>query len=290
MSTIEESYLVGLIGEGITQALSPPMHEAEAGHHGVRYLYRPIDLTRIQRPAADVGELLREARDLGYNAFNITHPCKQLVLEHLDELSDDARTLGAVNTVLIKGGRLCGHNTDGTGFARALRTGLPGVALDRVVQVGVGGAGAAVAHALLASGVQHLFLVDLDPARTAERVTALSAFFPRATVTAGSLEDIPAALVAANGLVNATPMGMNQHPGTPIDISLLSADHWVADVIYRPMDTELITAARAAKCRILDGGHMVVGQAIDAFRLITGLEPDAGRMRGHFLEMIERGL
>lgn len=290
MSTKNESYLVGLIGEGITASLTPPMHEAEADSHQLRYLYRPIDLTAIGRPGSDVGELLKAARDMGFNALNITHPCKQLVLEHLDGLTDDAASLGAVNTVLIKDGKFFGHNTDRTGFAHALRTGLPGVNLDRVLQIGTGGAGAAVAHALLGAGVKHLVLVDLDPARVAERVAALSAAFPEATVGAATPEQVPAELAAANGLVNATPIGMHQHPGAPIDTSLLRAEHWVADVIYRPVDTELIVAARAAGARTLDGGHMAVGQAVDAFRLITGREPDAGRMRAHFLSMLELGL
>ena len=94
MSTVAESYLVGLIGEGITASLTPPMHEREADQHGIRYLYRPIDLSVINRPGDHVGELLQQGRDLGYNAFNITHPCKQLVLEHLDDVSDDARRWG----------------------------------------------------------------------------------------------------------------------------------------------------------------------------------------------------
>lgn len=133
-------------------------------------------------------------------------------------------------------------------------------------------------------------LVDLDASRVAERVAALSAIFPEATISAGSLGNIEAELAAADGLVNATPVGMAQHPGTPIDVSLLTARHWVADVIYRPVDTALIIAARAAGCRTLDGGHMAVGQAVDAFRLITGVEPDAGRMRANFLDLLERGL
>lgn len=289
MSTVDESYLVGLIGQGITASLSPAMHEAEAAHHGLGYLYRPIDLTAINRPPTDVGELMRAARDLGFNALNITHPCKQLALEHLDGLTDDARALGAVNTVLIAGGKFHGHNTDRTGFGAGLKAGLPGASLERVLQIGVGGAGSAVAHALLAAGTKHLVLVDLDPSRVAERVAALGATFPEATISAGSPGNIGAELAAADGLVNATPVGMHQHPGTPIDVSLLSARHWVADVIYRPVDTALIIAARAAGCRTLDGGHMAVGQAVDAFALITGVEPDAGRMRANFLDLLECG-
>ena len=82
---------------------------------------------------------------------------------------------------------------------------------------------------------------------------------------------------------------MHHHPGLPLDIATLTAHHWVADCIYRPVDTELITAARALGCQVLDGGHMAVGQAVDAFRLITGVEPDRARMRQHFLSLLRQG-
>ncbi|MCG2621061.1 shikimate dehydrogenase [Arthrobacter sp. I2-34] len=289
MSTVSESYLVGLIGEGITISLTPPMHEREADRQGIRYLYRPIDLSVINRPGEAVGDLLRQGRDLGYNAFNITHPCKQLVLEHLDEISDDARRLDAVNTVLVQDGKLMGHNTDFSGFGTALAHGLPGAGLGSVVQVGTGGAGSAVAYALLKSGVRTLTLTDLDAGRAAARAAALAVLFPDrqvGSVPAGQLADV---LAAADGVVNATPVGMHTHPGLPLDTDLLEPRHWVADVIYRPVETELIKVAAAKGCRVLDGGHMAVGQAVDAFRLITGLAPDPARMRAHFLELLAEG-
>ncbi|NKX56240.1 shikimate dehydrogenase [Arthrobacter mobilis] len=289
MSTVSESYLVGLIGEGITISLTPPMHEREADQHGLRYLYRPIDLSAINRPAGSVGELLRQGRDLGFNAFNITHPCKQLVLEHLDEISDDARRLEAVNTVLVRDGKLIGHNTDFSGFGTALAYGLPGAGLGSVVQLGTGGAGSAVAYALLKSGVRTLTLTDLAPERAAARAAALAALFPDRQVGSVPAADLPAVLAAADGVVNATPVGMHTHPGLPLDTGLLEPRHWVADVIYRPVETELITVAAAKGCRTLDGGHMAVGQAVDAFRLITGLEPDPARMRAHFLDLLAEG-
>jgi shikimate dehydrogenase len=290
MSTTNESFLVGLIGDGVTPSLTPPMHEAEGDAHGVRYLYRPIDLLTIDREGAAVGELLRNARVLGFNAFNITHPCKQLVLEHLDSLSDDAARLGAVNTVLIRDGKFHGENTDFSGFARAVTTQLAGATLDRVVQLGAGGAGAAVAYALLSVGVQHLTIIDLAADRAEERAQSLRELFPDREVVSGTPEDIPAALEKAHGLVHCTPVGMHQHPGMPLDGSLLHSELWVADIVYRPVETELVKAAKAAGCRVLDGGHMAVGQAVDAFRLMTGLEPDADRMRAQFLEMLEKGL
>ncbi|GAB3268756.1 shikimate dehydrogenase [Arthrobacter pigmenti] len=289
MSTVSESYLVGLIGEGITQSLTPPMQEREADRHGVRYLYRPVDLTEIGLDGSAAGELLRQGRDLGFNAFNITHPCKQLVMGQLDDISDDARRLGAVNTVLIQGGSFIGHNTDFSGFGTALGEGLPGAGLGSVVQLGTGGAGAAVAYALLKAGVQHLSLMDLDADRVAARVDTLKGFFPDQVITAVGQAELPQALAAAEGLVNATPVGMHMHPGLPLDAGLLEQRHWVADVVYRPVETELIRTATAKGCRVLDGGYMAVGQAADAFALITGRSPDAGRMRAHFLELIAQG-
>ncbi|BAS15314.1 shikimate dehydrogenase [Arthrobacter sp. Hiyo8] len=138
MSNRAESFLVGLIGEGVSPSLTPPMHEREADVQGLRYLYRPIDLLELSLPGSAVGDLLTAASRLGYNGLNITHPCKQLVLPFLDEVSEDARRLGAVNTVLIKDGRFTGHNTDFSGFGSALASGLPDAGLERVVQLGAG--------------------------------------------------------------------------------------------------------------------------------------------------------
>ena len=289
MSTVSESYLVGLIGEGITQSLTPPMHEREADHHGLRYLYRPVDLTEIGLPGESVGDLLRQGRNLGFNAFNVTHPCKQRVLDHLDEVADDAARLGAVNTVLVRDGKFIGHNTDFSGFGTGLAHGLSGATLDNVVQLGAGGAGSAVAYALLKAGVQSLTLVDLDPARVAARAAALAELFPGRQVAAAGRDGLADALSKADGFVNTSPVGMHSHPGLPIDADLLQSRHWVADVVYRPVETELVRAASAKGCRVLDGGHMAVGQAVDAFALITGIAPDTARMRQHFLELIGQG-
>lgn len=218
MSNRAESVLVGLIGEGVMPSLTPPMHEREADVQGLRLLYRPIDLLDLALPATAVGDLLTAAGRMGFNGLNITHPCKQLVLQHLDEVSDDADRLGAVNTVLIRDGRFIGHNTDFSGFGSALTDGLPAAKLDRVVQLGAGGAGSAVAYALLKAGVKHLDLVDMDANRAAERATELSGLFPVANVTAHTPADLKNIMPLADGLVHCTPIGMAAHPGLPLDI------------------------------------------------------------------------
>ncbi|KNH22293.1 shikimate dehydrogenase [Arthrobacter sp. ZBG10] len=286
MSSRTESYLVGLVGDGVTPSLTPPMHEHEADLLGLRYLYRPIDLLELGLAGEAVGSLLRSARSLGFNGLNITHPCKQLVLAHLDEISPDARRLGAVNTVVIRDGRFVGHNTDWSGFAAALAAGLPGAALEHVVQLGAGGAGSAVAYALLSGGVRTLDLVDVDPERAAQRAAELAGFFPDSTITGRTTAELPQLMPAADGLVHCTPVGMAAHPGAPLDLELVESRHWVADIVYRPIDTELVRDARAKGCTVLDGGRMAVGQAADAFRIFTGLEPDADRMRSHFLQLV----
>lgn len=288
MSLIDESQLVGLIGSGITGSLSPAMHERAADELNIRYLYRIIDLDVIGRPAEDVGALLREGRDLGFTAFNITFPCKQLVLEHLDELSDDARLLGSVNTVLIRDGRFIGHNTDHSGFAWGLRNGLASASLNRVVQLGAGGAGTAVAYALLVAGVKSLHISDLQADRVAEFGATLSTLFPNRDIVAIAPADLPDVLPLADGLVNATPIGMHHHPGLPLDEALVGSHLWVADVVYRPLETELTRLASDRGCRVLDGGNMAVGQALDTFELVTGVTPDPVRMRAHFLDLIAR--
>jgi shikimate dehydrogenase len=262
------------------------MHEREGDMQGLRYLYRPIDLLDLGLPGDSVGQLLQSASNLGFNGLNITHPCKQLVLQHLDEVSPDALKLGAVNTVVIEAGRFIGYNTDFSGFAAALASGLPGANLERVVQLGAGGAGSAVAYALLTAGVRTLDLVDVDPARCAARAAELAGFFPDRTVTARTTAELPQLTPLADGLVHCTPVGMAAHPGVPLDLDLLESRHWVADIVYRPIDTELVRGARAKGCEVLDGGRMAVGQAADAFRIFTRLEPDSDRMRSHFLELV----
>ncbi|GAB3886320.1 shikimate dehydrogenase [Kibdelosporangium lantanae] len=274
-----DRHLVGLIGSGIGQSLSPALHEREADQFGLRYLYQRLDLDVLDLPVARTGELVRAARLAGYTGLNVTHPCKQVVLDHVDGLSPEAADVGAVNTIVFTDGRAIGHNTDLSGFTRSVRRGLPGVPMDRVVLVGAGGAGAAAAQALLAMGVRTLSVYDRDQGR-AERLGAGRALRPH---------ELADAIAEADGLVHATPTGMATHPGMPVPSDVLRPRLWVADVVYRPLETELVAAARSAGCRVLDGGMMAVFQAADSFRLFTGRDPDPDRMLRHFTTLVTEG-
>ncbi|WP_326837911.1 shikimate dehydrogenase [Amycolatopsis rhabdoformis] len=279
--------LAGLVGSGIGPSLSPPLHEAEAGRLGVRLAYGRFDLDDWGLPAGAAAEVVAAARAAGYAGLNITHPCKQVVLAHLDELSADAAALAAVNTVVFAGGTAAGHNTDWSGFARGFEAGLPGAPLGSVVLLGAGGAGAAVAHGLLTLGAGHVRVLDLDHPRAEALASALTARFGEGRASAGG--SVATALADADGLVHATPVGMAAHPGLPLPAALLHPRLWVAEVVYRPLETELVRVARARGCRVLDGGRMAVFQAAEALALFTGAVPDTDRMRRHFARLTASG-
>jgi len=275
--------LAGLIGAGIQASRTPALHEHEGDEQGLRYLYRLIDLDQLQLDSSALPDLLLAAERMNYTGLNITFPCKQAIIPLLDELSPEARGIGAVNTVVLKDGKRVGHNTDCLGFAEGFRRGLPDVARERVVQMGAGGAGAAVAHALLSEGVQQLSIFDVDVERAESLANNLNQHFDTGRAVAG--HDLSSALSHADGLVNTTPMGMAKLPGMPVPAALLRPELWVAEIVYFPLETELLRNARALGCRTLDGGNMAVFQAVKAFELFSGKVPDAQRMLAHFQSM-----
>jgi shikimate dehydrogenase len=259
------------------------MHEREGAEQGLRYTYRLLDLEKLGVGAEALPDLIARAEREGYAGLNITFPCKQSVIPLLTDLSDDARALGAVNTVVLRDGRRVGHYTDWWGFAEGFRRGMPDVRRGRVVQLGAGGAGAAVAHAALKLGVGRLALFDVEPERARQVAAALNARFGAGRAVAGG--DLAAEMAQADGLIHATPTGMKKFPGLPLPAALLRPALWVAEIVYFPLETELLRAARQLGCRTLDGGGMAVFQAVEAFRLFTGIAPDAERMRRHFTSM-----
>lgn len=274
------SILAGLIGAGIQASRTPSLHEHEGAAQGMNYLYRLIDLDQLKLDNSALEALLTAAEHMGFTGLNITFPCKQAILPLLDELSPEAQGIGAVNTVVLKDGRRVGHNTDCLGFAEGLRRGLAGASQVRVVQMGAGGAGAAVAHALLSEGVQQLSVFDVDVSRAQALVDNLNQHFDGGRARVG--EDLESALAQACGLVNTTPMGMLKLPGMPVPKALLRADLWVAEIVYFPLETELLREARALGCRTLNGATMAVFQAVKAFELFSGVCADAQRMTAHF--------
>ncbi len=277
-----KSILTGLIGRHIEASRSPWMHEQEARAQGLALTYTLFDFATMGRDESYLCTQLTAASDLGFAGVNITYPYKQLVIDCLSELSPGAARVGAVNTIKFASGKLIGHNTDVVGFAESMRKGLPDAPLGRVLQIGAGGGGAATAQALLELGVGTLLVCDKDGERAAALVERLRQDFgPSRAEKTGD----PKAIVGSvDGLVNATPLGMAANPQSPIDTSLLARRQWVADIVYFPLETELLRGARSRGCRTLDGSRMAVYQAAAAFEIFTGHHADRARMLRSFVD------
>lgn len=261
-------FQLGLIGAGIDGSRTPFMHEQEALAQGINLSYKILNTDRIE---ASLEELIHWGRTLLFDGFNITHPFKQDVIALLDHVDEAAAKIGAVNTVKFDANGLAtGYNTDYSGYMAGLKS-LEGADLSTVVQIGAGGAGSAVAQALVDSGVQDLRILDLSP----ERAASLAEQVGGSAITP---EELEGAIAQASGLVNCTPIGMDSHPGTPVDTGLLRPDLWVSDVIYFPLETQLLRDAKAKGCATLDGSRMAVGQAVHAFEIFTGQSADPERM------------
>jgi len=276
--------LLGLIGAGIQRSLSPALQEEEARHHGIRMHYQLIDLDSSSRGVEALPGLIEAARIMGFAGLNITYPCKQSVIPLLDSLSEEAQSIGAVNTVIRADDRLIGHNTDGWGWSWGFRRALPQADLSRVVLLGAGGAGSAIAYEVLRLGATKLLILDPDASRAsalAERMNSI-----HEAGRASAIGDIATAMEGATGLIHATPTGMDKLPGLPLPASLLRPDLWVSDIVYFPLETELLKAAGRIGCAIVVGGHMIVGHALRGFKLFTGREPDAARMDAHFRRLV----
>lgn len=271
------SVKIGLLGRGIGSSLTPIMHEIEGRRLGLAYRYDLIDFDRLGLDDADLEAVLDRAAALGYWGLNVTYPFKQAILPLLDGLAPEAAAIGAVNTVVLRDGARMGHNTDCWGFAQSLRTGLGKVPIDHVVQVGAGGAGAAVAHALVQLGAIAIDIVDVEPAK-AEALARQVAHTTGIQTQGLSPIQLDEVIGMAAGVVNATPIGMEKLPGLPFDPALLRPRQWVADIIYFPRETELLRRARGIGCRVLPGGGMAIHQAVRAFRLFTEIEPDGSEM------------
>jgi len=276
-----QPFLLGLIGSPIMSSAAPFMHEAAAEALGLRAHYRLIDVA-----GADEGGLramLEGVRLLGFSGVNVTFPYKEAVVPLLDALSPGAAAIGTANTVVVRDGKLTGHNTDSTGFGRAFKAvlGSPGAA--PVALIGAGGVGRAIGFALAELGARTLHLFDSDTAKANALAARLGS-----RMTVRVCHDVAEALAGAGGVINGTPIGMLPNRDSPVPASLLRENMFVADAVYTPLWTPLLQAARAAGCRVMTGRELCIDQAVDAFRLFTGFEPSRERIGAAFDAVIAK--
>jgi shikimate dehydrogenase len=273
--------LLGLIGANIQGSMSPVLFADAFAAAGIDGFYHLLDVDRL--PERRLPQLLDAIKAAGFAGANITYPFKQDIIALLDAVDPEAVQIGAVNTVAIApDGRTTGYNFDRRGWRNSFEESLgrAGAQGATVVQIGAGGAGRAVAFALMDLGVAALVIHDLDAARAKTLAAEVASHYgaSRCRVAADLQRDI----AASEGVVNATQVGMLGFPGNPVPVAALKATRWAADVIYAPVQTEFLKAAAAKGARILNGGGMCVHQAVEAFRLFTCAEPDLARLHRTF--------
>ena len=266
LQSTRRKFLTGLIGAPIAQSAAPAMHEQAAEALGVRCHYQLIEVAGAD--AVTLRALLDGVRRLGFAGVNVTFPYKEAVVPLLDEMSPRARDIGAVNTIVVRAGRLIGNNTDATGFERAIADLVAASSRGAVALIGAGGVGKAIAFALANFGVAEISIFDADRAKAEQLAARL-----RDRQLVRVADDAEDALQGAVGVVNATPVGMLPDRGMAISDALLHRGLWVADAVYTPLWTPLLSAAKVKSCSVMTGRDLAIYQAADAFELFTGLKP-----------------
>lgn len=272
---------LGLLGNGIGRSRAGKLHEMLGELYGIDVSYRLIDLAERRQPVSIREELLR-CRDEGFRGVNVTHPYKRDAFTEVQAVEGFPRGLTAVNTVVFEDGGMLGDNTDCSGFVRAFRRqfGAPFRA-GRVLMLGAGGVGVAIAIALTALGADELVIYDKEPALSGSLRRTLDALGMAAREPEGDLCD---EMLNADGLVNATPVGMFQYPGNPFPKAGFGPQRWAFDAVYTPENTEFMRSCRSRGIETLSGFRLFLFQGLDAFRRFTGVEADAGVVEPLFLQ------
>ena len=252
--------LLGLLGAPIKSSASPKMHENAARALGMHCHYQLIEIAGANRTTLQ--RLLHSVRDIGFAGINVTFPYKEAVVDLLDELTPAAKAIAAVNTIVIREGKLIGSNTDASGFRRVIEPYLRAGKKGPVALVGAGGVGKAIAYALDDPASAGIRLFDRDPTK----MTALASISGTHITCCNTIEE---AMHGAVGVINATPVGMSPDQRSPVPDTLIRPGMFVSDAVYTPLWTPLLLAAKAAGAATMTGRALAVAQAADAFRLFT---------------------
>lgn len=254
-----------VIGDPIAHSLSPFMHDLWFEEHGVNGTYIPIHVEPDK-----LGQAVDSMKALGISGFNITLPHKQSIIPFLSKMDETAIVMNAVNTVTCEGGQLTGWNTDGDGFVKSLF--MHPVELDaKVLVIGAGGAARGIAFALKRAGFEDVTITN----RTYRRAEELAAATRSAALT---LKDAEGSLGEFSIIVQTTSVGLAENEALPLSLDGLKPQSLVADIIYNPLETPFLKAAKEKDCMIINGVGMFVYQGAIAFEKWTGIQPDTEKM------------
>ncbi len=258
--------IYGIFGYPVEHTFSPGMHNAAFKRLGMDACYVPFAVHPDR-----LAEAARAIIPLGLRGLNMTVPHKEKIIQYLDELSEEARLIGAVNTIEIRQGRLVGHNTDGRGFLRSLNENAGfSPKGKKVLFIGSGGAARAVGFCLALAGAAKISVRDLDTRKADLLVKDIHEKTGTDTVSIHDDESLSAYAADADCLINATPLGLKRTDPLPIPRDYIMKKHLVCDLVYNPPDTELLRAAKSRGAKRLAGLGMLLYQGVIAFEIWTG--------------------
>ena len=260
--------IYGIFGYPVEHTFSPGMHNAAFKRLGMDACYVPFAVHPDR-----LGEAARAILPLGLRGLNITVPHKEKIIQYLDELSEEARLIGAVNTVEIRQGRLVGHNTDGRGFLRSLKenSGFNPKG-KKILFIGSGGAARAVGFCLALAGAAKIYVRDLDTRKADLLVSDIRAKTGADTASIHDDGSLAAYAADADCLINATPLGLKRSDPLPIPRDLVMKKHLACDLVYNPPETAFLRTAKSRGAKRLAGLGMLLYQGVIAFEIWTGKE------------------
>ncbi|MCB1761997.1 MAG: shikimate dehydrogenase [Gammaproteobacteria bacterium] len=271
---------LGLLGNGIGRSRAKSLHELIGGLYGLNVHYWPMDLAG--KADVNIGDELIRCREEGYRGVNVTHPYKRDAFRFVDVLSGFPAGLTSVNTVVFDAGRLMADNTDYNGFCRAYITHFSGQQKPgRVLMLGSGGVGLAIAYGLQKLGASELVVFDKNLQAARDLIANLN----QAQLPARNIEyvDLIDEMRSADGLINATPVGMFQYPGNPFPQEGFANQRWAFDAVYTPERTVFLEYCRRWDIDTVSGFKLFLYQGLDAFRLFTNIDVDAQMVEREFL-------
>ncbi len=277
---IHAPLLLGVMGDPIAHSKSPAMHNIALEAAGLPGMYVPLHV----KPG-HLAEAVTGTRALGFSGFNVTIPHKVAIMELLDELDESAIQCGAVNTVVIRDGRMKGYNTDGIGYVRSLKEEVGELSGKRVTVLGAGGAARGIIYALLKEQVAAVTVVNRTASKADELLNILQN--GKTTMKSATFEQLQACLAETDILINTTSVGM--HPdldASPVDASWIPEGTIVSDLIYNPLETRLLREAKARGCTVVGGLGMFIYQGAYAFEYWTGVDAPVSLMRSAVLEAL----
>ncbi|HBU99718.1 shikimate dehydrogenase family protein [Thalassospira lucentensis] len=277
---------LGLIGKGISRSQSARLHVLLGRMCGMDVSYDYLDSDQIED--FDLIKQLTTCSEKGYAGVNVTHPYKTSARKLITPRKRLPAALGAVNTVVFREDGWRGDNTDFVGFMRGYKQQFGDAKPGTVLQLGAGGVGLATAFGLRGLGANKILVHDKDITRGEELVATLTAADAQAEFV--SAENLSDAVRSADGLINCTPVGMNQYPGCPFDVDLLGGQKWAFDAVYTPVETAFLRTATKSGIEVMTGFELFFFQGIEAFEVFSGAEIDADAARQDYFNVYPEAL